>query len=195
MISNIKSTYILKKVFENVEKFRYFKILQRNKAIRNKLNLSLDTYKKYYNQIEIELITKENIEKEKNIFINDAKIVFDYEVYFNSGLKEIQKRNYFNKNEKITRIRILIDIKGETISLSSLFENVQCIKEAKIIHCAQTKVNDISDLFFNCKSLISADLSKLKVDNITTMARTFGMCSSLINDTDSSFITLPSISI
>ena len=131
MLAIIKSIYILKKVFENVEKNRYLQILHRNKNLQKRLNLSLDTYKEYYNQIEIEIIPKENIDEDKNIFINESK-VFDGKVYFNTSFEKGEKRYYFNKNENITKIRLLMNTKGEPISLSSLFENVQCIKEVKV---------------------------------------------------------------
>ena len=64
----IKSKYILKQIAEHLIKKRLFKIINYNKLIQEKLDIRIIDYKKYYEQIEIELIPI-NI-NEKNYFIN-----------------------------------------------------------------------------------------------------------------------------
>ena len=64
----IKSKYILKQITEHLTKKRLFKIINYNKLIQEKLDIRIIDYKKYYEQIKIELIPI-NI-NEKNYFIN-----------------------------------------------------------------------------------------------------------------------------
>ena len=52
----IKSKYILKKITHHLTKGKLFKIINYNKLIQNKLDIGIIDYKKYYEQIEIELI-------------------------------------------------------------------------------------------------------------------------------------------
>ena len=52
----IKSKYILKQIAEHLIKKRLFKIINYNKLIQEKLDIRIIDYKKYYEQIEIELI-------------------------------------------------------------------------------------------------------------------------------------------
>ena len=56
---NIKSKYILIKIFDNLPKKKMLKIIKQNKVIQNKLEISLNDYVKYseiFNPIEIEII-------------------------------------------------------------------------------------------------------------------------------------------
>ena len=96
MLNSIKSNYILKKIFENVEKNLYLRLLKNNKNLQTKLDLSIDTYKEYYDQIEIDIIPKEKNLEEKNIFMTKSEVL-DYKVYFNSSFEDA-KRNYFTNN-------------------------------------------------------------------------------------------------
>ena len=179
MLNSIKSNYILKKIFENVEKNLYLRLLKNNKNLQTKLDLSIDTYKEYYDQIEIDIIPKEKNLEEKNIFMTKSEVL-DYKVNFNSSFEDV-KRNYFTNTEKISKIRLFLDTKGVAQPLCSLFGKCQCLKEVKIIHCAKNNITDISDMFLNCKSLISVDLSRSKVENVENMSALFAMCTSLKN--------------
>ena len=44
---NIKSKYILIKIFDNLPKKKMLKIIKQNKVIQNKLEISLNDYVKY----------------------------------------------------------------------------------------------------------------------------------------------------
>ena len=55
-LTNIKSNYILSKIFVNIKKILKFKIIKHNKKIQNRLNLNIDNYKEYY-----EIFTKKDI--------------------------------------------------------------------------------------------------------------------------------------
>ncbi len=55
MLNSIKSNFILKKNFENIEKKFIFRLKNKNN-LQTKLGLSIDTYKEYYDEIEIGII-------------------------------------------------------------------------------------------------------------------------------------------
>ena len=56
---NIKSKYILQKIFDNLEKKRTLEIAKYNKNMKKRINLNINDYKEYseiYSSIEIEII-------------------------------------------------------------------------------------------------------------------------------------------
>ena len=75
-IENIKSKYILEKVFNNLEKKKTLNIVKYNQNIKKGINLNINDYKEYsekYSSIEIEikLIINKKIYKFINIAIED----------------------------------------------------------------------------------------------------------------------------
>ena len=58
ILNGIKSKYILAEIFKNLSKDKYFKIINYNKNIQQKLDLQLTDYINYYEEllkIEIEI--------------------------------------------------------------------------------------------------------------------------------------------
>ena len=55
IIENIKSRYILSKIYDNLTTKKKFQIVKYNKRIQNRLNLDVNDYKEYC-EIEIEII-------------------------------------------------------------------------------------------------------------------------------------------
>ena len=55
LFEKIRSKYILKKLFENLNEKKMLQIVKYNKIIQDKLNLDINNYMRY-SQIEIELI-------------------------------------------------------------------------------------------------------------------------------------------
>ena len=76
---NIKSKYILKKLFEYLHQIKLLNIIRYSSTLKNKLNISLDDYKKYA-KIEIEIIPEEN-SRGRFISIPDENSYF-YHIYF-----------------------------------------------------------------------------------------------------------------
>ena len=74
-----------------------------------------------------------------------------YHIYFNENNEEI-KRNYINKNEKISKIKIIIDM--EEKSLKELFKECHCVKQIKFIKFNRTDFTDYSYMFYSCSELI-----------------------------------------
>ena len=101
---NIKSKYIIQKLFDNLSKKRTLDIIKYNQKIQNKINININDYKEYselYSSIEIEIIPVNN--KFRNFINIDKEDEIYYHIYFNNNKKEI-KRNYLNKNEKINNL-------------------------------------------------------------------------------------------
>ena len=73
----IKCKYILKQITDYLKKNKLLKIIDYNKLIQNKLDLGIIDYKKYYEQIEIELIPINKYDI--NYFIN---INEEYKTYY-----------------------------------------------------------------------------------------------------------------
>ena len=103
---NIKSKYILKQIVDNIEEEKLLAIIQHNKTLQDKLDITINDYE-YYKKIEVEIIPI--IKSYKNIFIEiPNRYASFYHIYFNEENNEI-KRNYFTKNEKIKKIKIKIE--------------------------------------------------------------------------------------
>ena len=75
IIDNIKSRYILSKIYNNMTIKKKLEIVKYNKRIQNRINLSVKNYKEYsetFTPIEIEIIpTKDKYGKFININEND----------------------------------------------------------------------------------------------------------------------------
>ena len=175
---DLKSTFILKKIiFDYMKKPKSLKIMKYNKKIQKRLNLGFNYYKDYstlYSPIEIELmLVNDNYDK----FINISDKEKDYcHIYFNNSKEEI-KRNYLKENEKVEKIKIIIDYQIK--SFKKLFENCNCISSIFFKKCIRTNITDMSYMFFNCSLLKELNLSNLRNVNINDMSFMFYYCSSL----------------
>ena len=60
---DVKSKYILQKIFNNIRKDKAIKIVRYNKNIQNKINININDFKEYseiYSSIEMEIIPVNN---------------------------------------------------------------------------------------------------------------------------------------
>ena len=122
-IVNIKSKYILRIIFNNLEKKKLLDISKYNKNIKEKINININDYKEYSDLIEIEIKPINNkFGKFINIIEKDARY---YHIYFNNNREEI-KRDYIKEYEEIKIIKIIID--SQITSFEDLFYNCECIK-------------------------------------------------------------------
>ncbi len=173
----IKSKYILKQITDYLTKNKLLKIINYNKLIQNKLDIGIIDYKKYYEQIEIELIpiNEDNI----NYFINiKDEYKSYYHIYFNNDKNE-KKQNYFNKNDNITKINIILD--NEIVSFEKLFYECKCIEKIRFIKYNRNDINNMSYMFNGCSSLKELNLNSFNTDNVKNMSYMFRECTSLNN--------------
>ena len=123
IIDNIKSDYFLRKLYDNVPKKKKLEIVKYNKKIQNRINLSVNDYKEYC-EIEIEIIP---IKDGCGGFINfDENDKLFYHIYFNDNEEEIENKYKINYNDKVTKIKIIIDYQVK--SLKELFKRCKCIE-------------------------------------------------------------------
>jgi len=188
MLHNIKSSYILKSIIRNLSERGYLLLIIHNKKIQKKLNISIDNYIKFYNQIQIEIIPDKNNKQSKNDFIKIISPKYNsfYHIYFNNEKEEI-KRNYFTMNEDISKIKVLIDM--EVKSIEQLFCECYCIKKIKFIKFNRTDFKNYKYMFFECHNLKNIDIKKLKTNNVENMESMFESCESLEKLNLSNFIT------
>ena len=124
IIENIKSRYILSKIYENITKKKKLEIVKYNKKIQNRLNLDVKDYKEEYCEIEIEIIPTKDIYG-KFININENDKLF-YNIYFNDKKEEIKNKYEMNEEDKVTKIKIIIDYQIK--SFKYLFYWCECIE-------------------------------------------------------------------
>ena len=127
ILKNIKSNFILKKIFDYIHKRRALKTIKYNKNIQKRINLNINHYKEYsekYSSIEIEIKPMEN-EYGRFIKIKEEDEEY-YHIYYNDNKKEQIKSTSLNENDKISKINIFIDYQVE--SFNDLFYNCECIE-------------------------------------------------------------------
>ena len=103
----VKSNYILKILFNNIEKRITLKIINSNINIQKRLNIDINDYKYFsekFSSIKLEIIP---IHSKYGDFINiegeDKKY---FHIYFNDKKKEIKKTE-LNKEDKVSKINII----------------------------------------------------------------------------------------
>ena len=91
IIANIKSKYILSKIFDIMPKKKKLEIFQYNKKIQNRLNLNIKDYKEYSETlIEIEIIPAKG--KYGRFISIDENDKLYYHIYFNDNKEEIKNK-------------------------------------------------------------------------------------------------------
>jgi len=127
-LNNIKSKYIIQKILDNIKKNNSFKLIKYNKKIQNKLDLSIDDYKAYsecFTTIEIEVTPCKNGYGRFINIINKEEEPY-YHIYFNESKEEI-KRNVLTEDDKVTKIKIMIDYPVK--SLKNYSSNVDVLNQ------------------------------------------------------------------
>ena len=187
-LEQIKSGFILKKIFNNLEKGKFLEIIKKNKATQKRVNICINDYKEYsemFSPIEIEL---KLVYGENGNFINiinkDEESYFH--IFFDDNKKEVE-RNYVQTKDKISKVKIIID--SHVYSFHKLFEDCRCIKSIFFIKFHRKNINNMSFMFSGCSSLKTLNLSNFHTENVTDMKNMFYGCSSLKELNLSSFIT------
>ena len=163
-------------LFDHIKQNSYLKLINHNKTLQKKLNISINDFIDYYNKIIIEVIPdliNNEIYQGKFFYPQEDKLL--YNIYLDNDVKI--DRNFLTKDDKVTKIRIEIDSKVK--NLESLFEKCKGLKQIQFIKFNRKDVTKIKRMFLDCKSLINLDISKLITDNVTNMAGMFCGCSNL----------------
>ena len=172
IMQNLKSGYILQKIFNNLPLKKSLNLIKYNKKIKKRLKMNINNYKEYsekYSSIELEILpVNHNYGQFINIKRGNEKY---YHFYSNNDKKEI-KRNYFKKNEKI---KIIMDY--HITSFDNLFSECKSIESINFKKFSNS--NNMRFMFYRCKSLKELNLSNFNTDNVTDMSYMFRECSLL----------------
>ena len=175
-MKNIKSKYILEIICDNLNEKKYMEIIKYNKDIQTRLNIGLNDYKEYYEQIEIELeIIPINVDDDDlNTFIYISKEDESYyHIYFNKNKNQI-KRDYCTNKDKVRNIKILID--KEVKSLYGLFQDCDCIKKINFIRFNRYNINNMNSMFLGCSSLEEINFFNFITHNVIDMGNMLSGC-------------------
>ena len=175
---NLKNNYILKKLLSYIKKNKLLKVIKCNKKLQKRLDIDIKDYIECYKltctSIELELMPVNN---DYGLFINisdkDKKY---YHIYFNNSKEKI-KKNYFDKNENVKIINIIIE--HQIKSFQKLFYKCRCVRSVFFKKSYRNDITDMSYMFSGCSSLYKVDLSKFNTNNVTDMSYMFDECSSL----------------
>ena len=178
IIESIKSKFILKKIFINLNQKRLLETIKKNKRIQKQINLSINDFKKYcsiYSKIIIEITP---IDNKGGKFINDIKKEEEsyYHIYFDNN-KEETKRYFLKENEKVSKIKIIIDYQIK--SFYDLFKYCDCIYSICFPKFHRINITNMNGMFYFCSSLRKIDFTNFKTDNVKDMSNFFSSCSSL----------------
>jgi len=173
-LKNIKSNYILNLIFNKILKKKSLQNIKYNKKIQERLKINSNDYKEYCN-IEIELNPATNkYGAFINIFEKDERKY--YHIYFNDN-KEDTKRSFLIKNEKISKIKIIMDYQIK--SFNKLFKDCNCIQSIQFKKFNRNNIRDMSLMLFHCSSLEEINFSSFNTKNVTDMSYMFKGCSLL----------------
>ena len=174
-LKKIRSKYIIMKIFDNLSKNKFMNIIRYSKKYQKLVNKKLKDYKNEYFKIEIEIIPKENI---YGNFINIANKITkeNVNIFFNNNNEEI-KRSFITKNDNITKIKIII--RHKINSLNYFFKDCKCIKKVNFIKFNKDDIISMKGIFYNCSSLEELNLSNINTNKVTDMSWMFFGCSSL----------------
>ena len=164
IIENIKSRYILSKIYNNIPKKKKLAIVKYNKRIQNRLNLSIKDYKEY-SEIEIEIIP---IKDKYGKFINIKKnYKLYYHIYFNDNKEEIKNKYEIKDEDEVTKIQIIIDYQVK--SFKDLFKRCECIESINFKKFYRNNITDMRYMFYWCSSLKELNLNNFNTNNVTNM--------------------------
>ena len=175
ILRNIKSKYILHKIFNYLEAKRKLNLIRHNKNIKEKLNININNYKKcseIYSSIEIEIKLANN-KYGKFININNENEKY-FHIYFNDNKEEL-KRNYLRSDDKVSKIKIIIDYQIKSFEL--LFYECKCIESINFKKFYRNNITNMGGMFGGCSSLKELNLSNFNTNNVTDMGNMFSECS------------------
>ena len=179
IFKNLKIDYTLKTIFKILIREKCMEIIKYNKYNQQRLNISINDYKKYsefYSSIEIEIITyKERDLNYKIINYKDKDKIY-YHIYFDNN-KEETIGEYLSKEEKIEKIKIIIDYPVE--SLSKLFSGCAYIESINFKKFSRNNITNMSKMFLKCFSIKELNFNNINTSNVTDMSNMFSYCISL----------------
>ena len=170
---SIRSKYLLQKVFGYTSKSQRLGLAMHCRDLQEKLEIGIDDYKKYYDQIEIDVFPLNGVTNTD--FINVPKSMEQYVHVFFSGDEEEKKINQYHQN--VEKIKIILD--KEFDEFENLFSDLPGIKKIKFQHFQRKNIYDMSGMFDGCENIEKIVFKQIKTDNVVTMSFMFNNCKKL----------------
>ena len=145
---NIRSKYIIQRIFDNVPKNKLFKIILINKKLKQRIDID----KKDYVEncfIVIEIVPAQNIYGKFINIINEKDKKY-FNIYFNDKNEKIE-RTFLYKNEKVQNIKIKIN--PNMINFTRLFEKCKCVEKIILKYLKPRYYYEMNKIFNECISL------------------------------------------
>ena len=161
----IKSKYVLKKIFVNINEIKSLNIIRNSKKFQSLLGITIANYEsayKEYSKIEIEVSLNE-----------------DNKVDFNKFIEKVNENPYFHFENKENDNKYILNIDVEVESLEGLFDGYLSINEINFIKFNRKDIKNMSKMFNSCINLTKMDLSKIRTNNVEDMSCMFASCLSL----------------
>ena len=140
-------------------------IIRYNKSIQKRIHVNINHYKDYYEtktSIELDIIPmKGKYGKFINIKEEDKKY---FHIYFNDNKKKEIENTSLNKDDKVSKISIIIDYQIK--SFSKLFCNCKCIESIEFKNFYRNNVTDMSLMFNGCSSLKKLNIYNFNTNNV-----------------------------
>jgi len=210
ILDDRKKKEIEKEIKDNIEKTKEYKneINKLNNMfnvfIKN-INEELDNYNKLFNKMLFILDNLSNYQNIKNIInFKNIYIIKEIDIFLKDNIKNkfkylihkfylSESTLIYNNDKKINlfgkefveknKDNYYLIIDNKKINLCEYY-NVKSDKMKKLkVRLIQTNtIENMSEMFFGCKSLLSLpDISKWNIDNVTDMSGMFYACSSLLS--------------
>ena len=141
----------MKIIFKIIPKKIYLNLLRYNKTLQNHLDLTIQNYESFYkeyNQIELEIIPKENFDSFESKFMNIEK---EEKPYFHCFFNDEEEESKSLGRKQISKIKVKID--SEIKSLKGLFDSCFDLTEINFIKFNRKDFTDFSDMFKMCLNL------------------------------------------
>ena len=173
ILTFVKSKYILKRIFNNLQKNIFLNIIRYNNRLKNILNLDTKDYKDFL-KIEIDIIPLKS-EYGAFMYAHNLDQSF-YHIYINDNKEEI-KRDYIKSSDGAKKIKIVLDY--EIKSLFELFLYAYCVEKVNFIKFNRKDIINMGSMFKGCSNLKEINLSNFNTNKVTNMAKMFHECKSL----------------
>ena len=159
-LRNVKSHYIIQKLFEYMTERKSLETIRYNKSIQKRIDININHYKAFSEtktSIELDIIPmKDEYGEFINIKEEDKKY---FHIYFNDNKNKEIIINSLCKDDNVSKISIIIDYQIK--SFYKLFNNCKCIESIKFKKFYRNNVTNMRDMFSGCSSLKELNLNNL----------------------------------
>ena len=160
-LKKIKCSYIIKDIFNFIQKDVMLNIIRFNKNIQKLLKINLVDYINQFKKIKIEIIPKKVENAYFAYFINKNKK--SVHIFFNNEAGEIN-RCYIKPEDNVSKIKIILD--KNVKSFIDLFKGCTGIKSINFISFNRKDITNTSYMFYDCINLEKINLSHFITDNV-----------------------------